>query len=168
MYLIFGFSKPKKKVFPVISWLIQALERVKFSHMYCRWHSKSGAECFYHAAESMVHFLGGEIARSQLTLVEEYKVSVTSEQYRKLIYHTHSRAGTNYGIRQLIGMGMQRIFGLKRNPCSDGKNSAVCTEEMGYILKEILGYEIKGDLEKEGLRYMRDWCRENLTKVEIK
>ena len=165
MKLVFGFSTPKNKYLPIVSWIIKCMERVPFSHMYVRWHSSTGVECFYHAATGMVHFLGGEIARERLNLVEEYEVEITKEDYRKIIAYTHKNAGKKYAFKQLIGMGLQRVFGWRKNPLADGRKSSVCTEEMGYIL-ELLGFHIPADLEVKGLRYMREWCQANLIKVE--
>ena len=166
MEIIVGFSKPKNKYFPIISWLIRSLDKVPFSHTYLRWKSKSGAECFYHAATGMVHFLGSDIAREELDIVEEYSFTCTKEEYRKFIRTTHERSGIKYAKLQLIGMMLVRLFKLKRNPFSDGTKTTVCSEEVGHILRDAFNKKIKGDLEVKGLKYLRNWCRKNLRKLD--
>lgn len=165
MKIYVGFSRPKNKCLPLISWLIRGLDKVPFSHVYMRWKSKTGVECFYHAATGMVHFLGGEIAREELEIVEEYSFECTKEEYRSFIAHTHGRAGTRYASLQLIGMMFTRLFKLSKNPFSDGTETTVCSEEVGHCLRKVFGRNIAGDLEVKGLNYLRQWCRENLEEV---
>jgi len=131
--------------------------------MYSRW-VHEGVESFYHAAEDQVHFLGSKAARKKLNIIEEYELDITEEQFKQIYRYAHKRAGTKYAKKQLVGMLLQRVFGLPSNPFADGNKSAVCTEEQGYILTHILGFDLQGDLEVVGIEFMRRWCRDNLKK----
>lgn len=158
-----GFSRPKKG----LAWaskLIRLVEKTDYSHVYLRWQSKSGAECFFHAAETRVQFWGGEIARDRLNILEEYWVDITAEDYRKLIAFTHRNSGREYGFGQLIGMAAQRLFGLKKNPLADGRRSWVCSEAVGYFIEDILNHDLNKDLEVAGPKYINNWCVQNMNK----
>ena len=165
MKIYIGFSRPKKKFFPIISWLIRWLDQVPFSHVYFRWECQTGVECFYHAASDMVHFLGGSIARESLEIVEEYSLEVNESQLALFDKMTKKRAGTPYAKLQLVGMMFVRLFKLKTNPWSDGTSTVVCSEEVTHMLRNVFDKEVPGDVEIEGLRHLRDWCQKHLRKL---
>lgn len=161
MRIFIGFSKPKSRWAP-LSRLIQIVEGTKYSHVYLRWISKSSAECFFHATETRVQFWGGDIARDRLSIVTEFYVDISVDDYRKLIAFSHKNAGREYGTGQIFGMAIQRLFKLKVNPLASGRRSWVCSEAVGYFIEDILGYDLKGDLEVEGPKYIYNWCMENM------
>ena len=62
-----------------------------------------------------------------------------------------SLTGVSYGYGQIIGIGIVKLayaFGkVIQNPFSTGKDSMVCSEFVGYILKEILQLKLPADLD---------------------
>lgn len=152
-----GFSRPRSK-FLIISWLIRAVERTNYSHVYIRWKSDwLDRDIVYEASGTMVHFLEGKRFDKKAECVHLFKVDCSDEARKKIIQFAMDNAGASYGIKQLLGIGivkLMRIFGKDiKNPFSDGKSTWVCSELAGEALKE-LGHKIP-------------ICRDNLTPKDI-
>lgn len=164
--LTVGFSRPRGSIFPIFSWIIRAVECTSYSHVYLAWDSISGARPHYHAAAGSVHFLGSRIAERKLDVRAEFLAPVSEAQYRKLIHFTHSHAGTSYGWKQIVGIGIQKLLRLRRNPLADGRKSWVCSEAVGYVLQDVLGYDLGDlDLDTAGPRAIYEWCEANLPRA---
>ena len=57
------FTKPKK-ILPIYSWLIRAIEGTEYSHVRIRWKSSSGVELVYEAGGRSVRLIGSEAVDS--------------------------------------------------------------------------------------------------------
>jgi len=126
------FTKPKNP--NILSRIISLIEGTEYSHVRLRFN-----DYVYEASGISVHFQG-KIAQTYCPaeLLHTYSVELDIEQYSKLLKLCMDNAGIEYGFKQLIGIGLVRLFGLKNNPFSDGRKSQVCSEIIGRFLQEIL------------------------------
>jgi len=147
--IILGFSIPKDHPFPILSWIIKLVDKTPYSHVYIRWKSKSmEVDVAYHAAGSIVHFLGKKEFDKKIQPIEEYELEINKECYRKLVKKCMEKAGTDYGKKQALGLGLQKIFKLKENPFSDGEKSDVCSETAMEIMSDIRP-DIKSNISRD-------------------
>ena len=131
-----GFSKPKNKILPVFSWLIRAVYRTNYSHVYVAWYSKKhDIDMIYEASFSGVRFIAGQNFYKNAETVKSYCVFMSENRFNSMMRFCMRHAGTKYGTLEAIGMGIADIFGLKKNPFAKGKKRMVCSELIGRILK---------------------------------
>jgi hypothetical protein len=142
------FTRPKKLQHQLLSTLIRIVEGTSYSHVRLHWTNSVGADIVYEAGGTSVKFKG-KLAQDQkpVKVMKEYEVEITKEQYRNLIKVCMDNAGLEYGFKQLVGILLVRVFGLKNNPLSQGRKSQVCSEIVGRFLQEILniGHELNLD-----------------------
>lgn len=160
-----GFSKPRHWLVP-FSWAIRAVERTRYSHVLLAWSSPvTQVPVIYEASGSSLRFLYRKIFDKKNEIIETYKVDVTRAQYRQLVKWCMTNAGVEYGVKQIIGILLQRIFRLKKNPLSEGRKSQVCSELVGAVLEQVFGKELNLNLDIAGPRDIREWCVNNLKRV---
>lgn len=146
-----GFSKPKKHLFPIFSWLIRMFQKTPYSHVYIRWYSRHAqAHICYEASGNEVKFLGKKVFDNRIQIIHEYEINITKSQYKKLLHFCMSNAGIKYGILQVFGILLVTLFRLKKNPFSDDRKSWVCSELVGNALEEVLDKETGLDLDIAG------------------
>lgn len=152
--LFIGFSRPKK--FKLLSWLIRKVEDTDYSHVYIKFYSIAlDRWLYYEAGGLMVRFCGKETFSDRNLVISEFKIDLDGDVYNKTIAWCIDNCGKPYGIIQLAGMGwvyfVKSITGKdKRNPFRDGKSSQVCSEMVGYALKENGIIDIEEDLDLAG------------------
>lgn len=158
MKLTIGFSKPKKHIFPIFSWLIRLSEKTSYSHVYVKWHSKGAdTNVLYEASGSNVKFLGEKVYKKKIQPIHEYEVEINTKTYKKLLKFCMENAGVDYGIKQVFGIALVKIFKLKKNPFSDNRKSQVCSELIGHILEDVLGKKLDLDLDIAGPRAIKEY-----------
>jgi hypothetical protein len=140
------FTRPT--YFSSLSWIIRLFEGTKYSHVRLRWVNNAGLSIIYEASGISVKFLGPEAQREKHSeVIHSYSIGVDFVQYKKTLDLCMRNAGISYGFKQLLGIGLVRIFGLNKNPLSNGRKSQVCSEIVGRFLQEILdrGYNLNLD-----------------------
>lgn len=149
MKLFIEFTRPKK--FAPLSYVIRAIQGTPYSHVRLRWVNSVGVNIVYEASGSNVHFLG-PMAQSQkpVHVAHSFCYTLSREQYRELIKVCMSYAGINYGVLQLLGIGVARLFGLRKNPFSRGESRVVCSELVGIVILDILGITFEDTLDLLG------------------
>lgn len=146
------FTSPKNKILPIYSWLIRLVEKTPYSHVRLRWCSKAGEELIYEAGGSSVRVIGKEAQNKHpVKVIYSYCVWITDEQYKGLI-RLFRYAGVDYGVKQVFGIALMRLFSLRRNPFADGRKSQVCAELVGLFFKEVLKYPLHLDLDSAGVK----------------
>lgn len=142
-----GFSKPKSKL-AIGSFLIRVAENCDFSHAFLRWTSNSiDRDLVYQASRGMVHFVSGAKFDTLAETVRMYEIELTDQQFSEITTKCIDLAGTKYGFFQLVGMGLERLTGVK-NPFRDGDKTLVCSELVGEVLRQL--YNMDLDLEYAG------------------
>lgn len=141
-----GFSKPKK--WAIGSQIIQWCDRAQFSHAFLRWYSPTvNRVLVYQASHGMVHFISGYNFDKDATTVVEYEVELSDSDFDTVVKKCIDLAGTKYGTLELLGMGFERITGIK-SPFRDGDKTFVCSELVGTVLKLVCNIDL--DLELAG------------------
>ena len=139
MDVFIEFTKPVERILPVYSWLIRMIEGTEYSHVRIRWQNSIGINLIYEASGSSVKLIGDYATNKHpVEVVHSYKFSLNKEEYRKLI-SLFRFAGVDYGIKQVFGIALARLFKLKKNPLSQGRRSQVCSELVAMFLVEVLG-----------------------------
>lgn len=143
--LIVGFSKPK--TWKPFAWLIMTGYSIPYDHVYIKVKSDSmNRNLLYQASQLAVNFMAEEIFLTSNDVVQEFEVSIAPENYLKLLQFAIDNSGKPYGIKEAFGLALVRIcevFGRKiQNPFNDGGATYVCSELVGYILKEYAGAQI--------------------------
>jgi len=139
MKIVVGFSRPRNKLLPIFSWLIRLVEGTRYSHVYVRWHSRGAdVNICYHASGSQIHFLCNDVFQKCIKPVEEYELNVDVPQYKEILHYCMSNAGKRYGISQVFGIAMARLFRLKKNPLSNGDSRQICSELVSRLLNQVI------------------------------
>lgn len=143
------FTKPVKLA--PLSSTIRLVQGTKYSHVRITWTTSSGRVVVYEASGLHVRFLG-TLAQEQnkVEVIKKYKISFEREEYRKLVDTCLKYAHVKYGISQLIGIGLVKLFNLDKNPLSKGEYSQVCSEIVARILREAKGWELSTNLDIAG------------------
>ena len=88
-----GFSKAKGS-FPILSWIIQAIEGTNYSHVYLRipsaWFER---DLYFQASSVMVNFMGPTYFDEHAQMVEEYPIQISSETKKKVWQYCIDNAG---------------------------------------------------------------------------
>jgi hypothetical protein len=155
-----GFSKSRAK-FPIFSWAIRLFEGTRYSHVFLRWTSGAGPEIVYEASGSRIRLINSRYFDEIAETLHTYDFKIGRDDYRKLINFVMTNAGTEYGMKQVLGIALVKIFNLKKNPFSDGRASQVCSETIAYFLEEVMKYDIKFDKDIAGPKAIKRFLDHN-------
>lgn len=138
--------------FPLFSWAVQLFERTRYSHVRISWRSNWFEWTTFEASGSSVKILGLLGNKNYpVTTVHRYTVKLNQDQYKRLIGMLRY-AGVSYGLKQVFGIAIQRMFNLKRNPFGTRHYSMICSELVAYFLLEVLRLNVPVDLDSVGPR----------------
>ena len=161
MKLFIEFTRPGGLA--LLSWLIRAIQKVPYSHTRLRWVNSQGVNIIYEASGATVKFVGPIAQKeSNSIVIEAITIELDQEQKKKLIRLCVEYAGVKYGVAQLIGIGIARMFRMKRNPLSKGSKEQVCSELVGRIMVEVCGLEKPGDWDLAGPKEINKWLMSHL------
>lgn len=156
MLLTVGFSKPKGKFLPVFSWLIRLVEWTKYSHVYVSWETSYGVTVVYEASGTTVKFMNAALHAKQAETIDSFKLEISDQAKYNLIKFCLENVGRPYGAKQIVGIAYVKLARLFRcnvkNPFKDGHYTQVCSELVGYVLRDVLGKDLDLDLEAAGPR----------------
>jgi hypothetical protein len=143
--LIVGFSH-STKFFAPFSWLIRFWDRTPYSHVYFQFETtKTKIEIVYQASSTMLNYMSKDVFLTKNSVVSEFELFLTDEQYNLIMLNCMKSAGLDYSIKQIIGLVIANTFNLKSNPLSDEKQY-VCSEWIAEQLQTI-GYRFKKPLD---------------------
>jgi hypothetical protein len=143
--LIIGFSKSTKFI-PLFSWGIRIVEKTDYSHCYTQFENRRHPELplIYQASHDMMNFMSRPIFLDTNKVVEEFVIEVSDEAYDNLMYKAIQLVGKPYGVKQVVGIVLAKLLKLEKNPFQTNKDTYICSEWCGIVLKE-LGYVIPKD-----------------------
>ena len=137
--MVIGFSKPKNRRFPIMSYLIKWYLKTPYSHVYIKFNSSSlNRWLVYEAVGGGVRFVGLNLWSEKAEEIKEFTIQISDEQYVKVMQYCVDHAGYKYGTMQNVGIFLADALKLKDNPFKSGK---VCSEVIGEILQDN-GYPI--------------------------
>lgn len=148
--IIVEMTKPKGKLFPLLSWLIRLLQWKWWrgqswfkvpSHARVRFFdSKHQVWWVYEASGTKVKLIGYDRAMTVAKVTATYEFYITPEAKKQLVININKSIDKPYGKLQLVGLGivrLLRLFAIKiSNPFSDGKKTEVCVETVYWVLWE--------------------------------
>jgi len=150
------FTRSKKRL-PIFGWIIQMVQRTKYSHVRILWKAMGEIPVIYEASGSSLKFIGPKANESNpVDVIHSYPFNLSNEEYRGLIKLCMMFSNIAYGKKQIVGMGLVYAFGLKKNPFADGRKSQVCSEVVGSFLDKVLGWETGLDLDIAGPREIQE------------
>lgn len=154
VYLDFTSSR---KMFPIFSWAVQLFERAPYSHVRIHWRSEWFNWTTFEASGTDVKIIGvaGEV-HHPVKIHHRYEVKLDEAQYKRLISLLRY-AGVSYGVKQVFGIFLQRLFNLKKNPFADRKYSMVCSELVAYFLIEVMHQIPSWELDSVGPRKLKEY-----------
>jgi hypothetical protein len=167
--VIIGFSRPKAHFIP-FAWLIMAIEKTNYSHVFIRAHSESlDTDLIYQASGLQVNFMGPKYFDDRESSIYEFEAEVPDETYKAFMQWAIMNSGYPYSLKQALGIGLVRVFNLKKNPFVNDKKSWVCSELAGYVLSKFLDISISADaLDTAGPSAIFDLCVKYFKQVEVK
>jgi hypothetical protein len=169
-----GFSRPKK--WKPVSVAIMFAENTHFSHTFVSW------KCTFIDRRKVYEAVGGGSRKisnvrfkKEAYITDIFQFEVSEKALAKIDQFTHDQAGTPYGYKHLIGIGIMRIknawykiVGSKKkatNHFKDGKYSQICVESGAYVIELAKGFNLPGNVEDYGLKEFYDFCAKYGEKV---
>jgi hypothetical protein len=145
--LTIGFSRSNKLIAP-FSWLIRLFQGTTFSHVYIRLPFKRlgvlPSDGVVHASNGLVHYTNIDSFKKKHKVMVEFSISITEDQWHRLLIDMHTTAGEDYSNMQNIGIALVHIlhlFGIRAtNPWKSGWN---CSEYVGHILRIVYPEEMR-------------------------
>ncbi len=143
------FTRPKDDTFKIYSKAIQKFDGRDYSHVRFSFTARrQNVDLIYEASGDSVKFIGPEGAKfHEVVVVKEFYLDLSRDQRDQFINYFMTMCSVKYGKLQAIGIGVARVFGLKRNPFSRGKAHQVCSETVAIPLRDVLGIEFKKSLD---------------------
>lgn len=135
--IIVGFSKPKSK-FALIGQLIRLYTGAEFSHCYIKF---PASQLISQASKGTVNFTHEAVFLKNNEVVKEFHIPVTDVQFEQVARYAIMTAGKSYSVPQIIGIMIADLFRLNRNPLDVQKETFICSEYLGQILR-LLGIQL--------------------------
>jgi hypothetical protein len=168
-----GFSKPK--TWKPLSAAIMFAEGTDFSHTFVSWKCTFiDRRKVYEAVGSGSRKISNVRFKEKAEVTDIFQFEVDIETLCKIDQFTHDQAGTPYGYKHILGIGIMRfknawykLIGSKKkagNPFKDKHYSQICVEAGAYVMKQV-GIELPGNVEDYGLKEFYDFCAKYGKKV---
>lgn len=142
------------------SWLIRAVTASTVSHTYLRIPiPEHGTSMIFQASGLTVNYCATDVFDYKNTIIEEYDVEISDEQYEYGELFRVTEAGKPYSMKQIVGflavLSARQILDKNiPNPLSNGNHSYVCVE----VVTACLGLDDGESMTPEDLRR---WCQKN-------
>lgn len=128
-----GFSRPRRRFFPIMAYLVRWYQKTPYSHVYMSFYSESiNRTLIYEAVGEGVRFVSPKIWANHAEEVKSYTIQVKRCNAVTLLQYCVDHAGEDYGFMQNVGVLVSKWFKLRSNPWPKGKN---CSEAMAELLK---------------------------------
>jgi len=129
----------KKSKFNILSHIIKLFEGTKFSHSNILFTNRTGRHLVYEASgfPGSVKFDNLRNFLLKNEIITAFELELTDAQAQDLLDILLDNLGRPYSFMGLCGMAFVRLFSLKNNPFSDGREAFVCTELVAFILTEF-------------------------------
>lgn len=159
--IVVGFSRPKGRFKP-FSWIIRLFEGwTPYSHVYVKTFSTMTDQwLIYQASGVQLNFMGEKYFNEHAQTIAEFSFEVSDESYRNYMRYAISNAGAPYGLKNVLGIAVMRLFRMGSNPWADGDRSQCCAELVGRVLVDFLKADVSNELlEAAGPRKIFEICK---------
>lgn len=133
-----GFSRACTAL-PVFSWLIMAVQRTNYSHVYLKYQDDFlGQPMYYQASHTLVNSMCADVFLAQETVVQEFTFNVSDASFLACMKFAASQAGKPYGTREILGLGLCEIAMIANvkmdNPFKDAGTTWICDQLIAELL----------------------------------
>jgi hypothetical protein len=133
-----GFSRAST-AFPIFSWLIMAVQRTPYSHVYVKYTDPNLQRTIvYQASHTLVNYMSEATFSAQETIVKEFTFNVSDASFLTFQQFAIDNAGKPYGVEEIFGLGLVEIalaFNIKmHNPLKEAGSTWVCDQLVAAIL----------------------------------
>jgi hypothetical protein len=148
--IIVGFSCPKK--WKPFAWAIMKTLNTSYDHVYMKFHSATySRDIIYQASSVMVNFMGPDVFDSNNNIVKEFSLSISDDNYIKLMQFCIDNAGKPYSIKEILGIFLviiaKRLGKTISNPFKEGTSQFVCSTLGSYIIEDFANIALPEDYE---------------------
>lgn len=136
MKIVIGASR-KSSGITIGSELIQLWQNTDYSHVYVRWYlDDQEREIVYQASRGSVHYQSLDNFTKDNTIVKEFVLDITCDQFKKMSQKCIDLAGQNYSALELAQIFFNGLFSIEFTD----RPGYICSELIGELLKD-LGYK---------------------------
>jgi hypothetical protein len=143
MKIYVGFAGPNGGFVP-LAWIIQAVLKRKYDHVYIRFQEPEGEWMIFQASGFAVNMYNTGIWKGGNTSIKEYEIDITSEQWFALWNFVKYNLGVPYSLKEDFGILLMKCFWLKKNPFDAGMSAEICSQ-LGANVCKMLGLPIPED-----------------------
>jgi hypothetical protein len=169
-----GFSTSKE--WKLFSWLIKVFEGTKCSHTFVSWKCTNiDRRKVYEAVGSGSRKISNTVFKKDSRVTDIFQFEVGLDDLFKIDQHTHDQAGTPYGWKHVLGIGIMRVVNAfyrfigsskrMRNPFKDGKYSQICVEAGSHVVELATGIDMPGNIEDYGIKEFYNFVSKHGKKV---
>lgn len=154
MNIVIGFSRAKS-VWKIGSKIIAESEKRNYSHAYIKIVDPlTGITLVYQASLGMVNVYNYELFLEHNTVVEEYSLEVSHQQYKEIMTFLHQNVGKPYATKQIVFLTIKKLLGFQVK-YKNNDESFICSElaiRILVIVKNVvvedIDYKTPSDLNK--------------------
>src|SRR5271169_5890426 len=104
-----GFSRACTTL-PVFSWLIMAVQRTNYSHVYLKYQDAFlGQPMYYQASHTLVNSMSEAVFLAQETVVQEFTFNVSDASFLACMKFAANQAGKPYGVMEICGLALVEL-----------------------------------------------------------
>ncbi|PCI45871.1 MAG: hypothetical protein COB41_00335 [Proteobacteria bacterium] len=152
-----GFSRPKK--WKLLAAFIMLVGGTNYSHTFVTWKDpRIKRRKVFEAVGSGIRILSNVTFKRHAEVIKIYSFEVSDEKLIEIEQLAHDMAGTSYGYKALVGIGVIKVFNFfnsllklkgrqTNNIFKDGASSNVCIEAGARILFKILDKSLPSNIE---------------------
>lgn len=134
-----GFSRACT-TFPIFSWLIMAVQRTPYSHVYLKYQDEYlGQIMYYQASHTLVNSMSAPVFGAQETVVQEFTFNVSDASFLACMKFAANQAGKPYGTMEICGLALVEtalIASIKiNNPVKDAGTTFICDQLIASLLE---------------------------------
>src|SRR6266403_3720707 len=136
-----GFSSPISGKFSPFAWLIKKIESRSYDHVYIRFPEPVySSYLIFQASKLMVNLYNPKIFANENSVVKEYSMELTDDQYNKLWSFVLENLGIPYSLLEDFGILLMKVFKIKQ-PFNSGMSAQFCSK-LGANVCILLGINI--------------------------
>jgi hypothetical protein len=134
-----GFSRASTK-FPIFSWLIMAVQKTNYSHVYLKYQDEFlGQTMYYQASHTLVNSMCADVFLAQETVVEEFTFNVSDASFKQCLQFAANQAGKPYGTGEILGLAYCELALIVNkkvdNPFKDAGETWICDQLIAALLE---------------------------------
>jgi hypothetical protein len=134
-----GFSRAST-TFPIFSWLIMAVQKTNYSHVYLKYQDEFlGQTMYYQASHTLVNSMSAAVFLAQETVVQEFTFNVSDASFKQCLQFAANQAGKPYGTKEIIGLAyceLALIVDQKvNNPFKEAGETWICDQLIAALLE---------------------------------